>query len=79
MPTKISTMAEPYTMRWHEDHMDDHLHELVEAVEGWMSRDRENPNDVSKWAGRLELAMRSISADAGGIKRLNNERFWRSR
>jgi hypothetical protein len=68
---------EPYTLEWHERRMDAHLGELAETVQGWMNRDRESWRDSSRWAGRLELVMRNVSAEAAAIKSINaRERWW---
>jgi len=69
-------VAEPYTREWHEERMDARLHDLAEAVEGWLDRDREDPRDSSRWAGRLQLMMRSVSAEAAAIQALDNQRYW---
>lgn len=69
--------AAPFSREWHEERMDAHLADLVETVQGWMNRDREDWRDSNRWAGRLELVMRSVSAEAAAIKSIDaRERWW---
>ena len=68
---------EPYTREWHEQQMDRHIGELAEAVQNWINRDRESWRASNHAAGRLELVMRSVSAEAAAIKSIDSrERWW---
>ncbi len=57
--------------------MDEHIGALAEAVQAWLGRDREDWRASNHAAGRLELVMRSVSAEAAAIKAIDaHDRWW---
>lgn len=52
------------------------LPELAETIDAWINRDREDWRDSNRLAGRLQLHMRSISANAAEIARIDSRDHW---
>lgn len=75
MPT--GSQPEPYSREWHETRMDEHISKLAEAVQGWLDRDREDWRSSNRAAGRLQLVMRAVSAEASDIAAIDShDRWW---
>lgn len=64
------TEPQPYSRAYHEQRIDRHLNDLADAIQRWEGRDREDWIATNIAAGRLQLVMRSLSADAAALAAL---------
>ena len=69
--------ATPYTREHHEANIDRLVPEIAQAMDEWMGRDREDWRASNSAAGRLQLLMRSMSAEAAAIQAIDSqEHHW---